>query len=469
VPDAEFHSTGDMTMLFERVVSEGISHISYLIGAGGQAAVIDPRRDGEIYLDIARRNELVITHIFETHRNEDFMIGSRELASRCGAEIYHGAQMAFAYGKPAREGDTFTFGSLELTVLETPGHTEESISFVLRDKEVSQQPYMVFCGDTLFPGDIARTDFYGQERKGEMAEKIYRSIVSKILSLGEGVIICPAHGAGSVCGGEIADHPFTTAGYETVTNRWLLDGQDAFVAARVKESPYVPPYFKKMEQYNKEGAPLLHRVPDIRPLSVGEVNKQRASGSQILDIRSPTSFSAGHIPGSISIWREGLPAFMGWFLNYEQPIVIIDDFNLSLDTVQRHFIRLGYDNVAGYLAGGFPLWTKAAQEMSTLPTCSVHQLQRRLETESPYILDVRDKKNWISVGHIRNAHHRYVGELPFHLDEIPKNEPLVICCDAGYKGSLAASILALHNYKNMTNVLGGMTAWKRAGFSIVKE
>ena len=455
-------------MLFKRIVSEGISHISYLIGSGSEAAVIDPRRDCECYLEIAQRNDLVITHIFETHRNEDYVIGSQELANLCGAEIYHGTQMAFSYGKPVSEGDTFSFGSLEFTIIETPGHTEESVSLVLREYEVSPQPYMVFSGDTLFSGDIARTDFFGQEQKAEMAEKIYNSIVNKILPLGDGVIICPAHGAGSVCGGEITDHPFTTTGYEKVTNRWLLAGKNAFVLARVKESPYVPPYFKKMEQYNKEGAPLLHRIPDLKPLSVSEVNKLRASGSQILDIRSPTSFGAGHIPGSISIWCEGLPAFMGWVLNYELPIVIVDDFNLSLDTVQRHFIRLGYDNVSGYLSGGFPLWTKDAQDIQTLATCSVQQLKERLRDESPFLLDVRDIKNWNSVGHIKNAHHRYVGELSSHLEEIPRDKPIVIYCDAGYKGSLAGSILALHNYRDLTNVLGGMTAWKRAGFSVEK-
>jgi hydroxyacylglutathione hydrolase len=455
-------------MLFERIVSEGISHISYLIGSGGHAAVIDPRRDCEIYSDIARKNDLVITHIFETHRNEDYVIGSQELARRCGAGIYHGAAMDFAYGNPVKEGDTFTFGSLELTIIETPGHTDESISLILKDKDVSVLPYMVFCGDTLFPGDIARTDFYGRDRDAEMAARIWNSITTKILPLGDGVIICPAHGAGSVCGGDIADHPFTTVGYEKTTNRWLLRDKKDFVSARKHESPYVPPYFRQMEIYNKMGAPLLHTIPQLTPLSVDEVNKFRASQSQILDIRSPTSFGAGHIPGSISIWREGLPAFMGWFMDYTKPIVIVDDFNLSLDVVQRHFIRLGYDTIAGYLAGGFPLWTKTAQEIAAIPVCSVYQLKTRLETESPFILDVRDNKNWNSVGHIRNAHHRYIGELPDHLDEIPKNEPVVVCCDAGYKGSLAASILARHNYTDMTNVLGGMTAWKRAGFSIVK-
>jgi hydroxyacylglutathione hydrolase len=339
---------------------------------------------------------------------------------------------------------------------------------VLLDNEVADQPYMVFSGDTLFAGDIARTDFFGQERKAEMAKKIYDSIENKILPLGDGVIVCPAHGAGSVCGGEIADHPFTTIGYEKKTNPHLASGRERFISLRTTESPYVPPYFRQMETYNRDGAPILHRLPDLRPLSVPEVNQLRKSGCQIIDIRSPTSFGAGHIPGSISIWREGLTAFMGWFLDYQRPIVLVDDFNLDLDRVVRHFVRLGYDTIVGVLSGGFPVWAKAAQDIGTVSTCSVQQLKERLGKENPFILDVRDIKNWRAVGHIPRAHHIYIGELPRHLDEIPKNEPIVIYCDAGYKGSLAASILALHQYRNMTNVLGGMTAWKRAGFRIDK-
>jgi hydroxyacylglutathione hydrolase len=451
-------------MLFERIVSEGIAQNSYLIGSGGRAAVIDPRRDCDIYLEIANRNELVITHIFETHRNEDYVIGSLELKKRCGADIFHGSQMTFAYGKPVHEGDRFTLGSLELSVLETPGHTEESISLVLWDTEVSDNPYMVFSGDTLFAGDIARTDFFGEERKAEMAEKIYDSINDKILPLGDGVILCPAHGAGSVCGGEIADYPFTTLGYEKKTNPRLASGRESFILQRVTESPYYPPYFRQMEQYNRDGVPILNRLPDLRPLSIPDVNQLRKSGCQILDIRSPTSFGAGHIPGSVSIWRDGLPAFMGWFLDYQRPVVIVDDFNLDLDRVVRHFIRLGYDTIAGVLSGGFPAWTKAAQDIGTVQTCSVRQLKDLLENENPFLLDVRDIKNWRAVGHIHGAHHLYVGELPRHLDEIPRDEHIVIYCDAGVKGSLAASILSIHQYCDVTNVLGGMTAWIRAGF-----
>jgi hydroxyacylglutathione hydrolase len=451
-------------MLFERIVAEGLAHNSYLIGSGDEGAVIDPRRDCGVYLDIARRNHLVIRHIFETHRNEDYVIGSRELSNQCGAEIWHGAHMPFLYGRPVKDKDQFNLGSLGIEVLETPGHTEESITLVVRDREVADEPYMIFCGDTLFAGDIARTDFFGQERKAEMAGKIFDSITGKILPLGDGVIVCPAHGAGSICGGTIADHPFTTIGYERQTNPLIRTGRDAFIAQRVTESPYLPPYFRQMERYNKDGAPLLPRNPIPKDLRIAEVNEYRKAGCQVVDIRSPTSFGAGHIPESLSIWREGLASFMGWFLDYEKPVILVDDFNLDLDRVARHFIRLGYDNLAGVLAGGFPAWTKAAQEIAAIQTCSVWQLKERLEKDAPFLLDVRDIKNWRAVGHIRGAHHVYVGELPQHLAEIPKNEPVVVYCDAGFKGSLAASILARNNYRTITNVLGGMAAWKQAGF-----
>jgi hydroxyacylglutathione hydrolase len=453
-------------MLFERIFSEGLAHNSYLIGAGGKAAVIDPRRDCDRYLKIASANSLAITHIFETHRNEDYVIGSRELAHRSGAEIFHGAAMAFPYGKPVHDGDVFRLGPLSIQVIETPGHTEESISLVVRDTEVGDTPYMVLCGDSLFAGDIARTDFYGEGRKEEMAGKIYDSITGKILPLGDGVILCPAHGAGSVCGGDIADHPFTTIGYEKSTNPLLINGRAAFISLRKKESPYVPPYFKKMEHYNQNGAPLLYNLPAIHPLTVSDLDNFRKSGCQILDIRAPTSFGSGHIPGSISIWREGISSFAGWFLNYEDPIIIIDDFNQNIEQVVRQLIRLGYDNIAGILSGGFPAWFKNAREIGATRTWSVQQLKEHLRTEKPFILDVRDIKNRRAFGHIPDSHHIYVGELPLHLHEIPVNEPIFVYCDAGYKGSLAASILAQHHYPDVTNILGGMAAWQQAGFKI---
>jgi len=453
-------------VFFRKIVSEGLAHNSYIVGSKGVAVVIDPRRDCEIYLDIAREQEFTITSIFETHRNEDYCIGSLDLAGRCGAKIYHGNNPAFLYGNPVKEGMKFTLGLIELAVLETPGHTEDSISLALTDKEVADQPYMIFCGDTLFAGDIARTDFYGDARKGEMAAKIFDSISLKILALGDGVIICPAHGAGSVCGEMIADHPFTTAGYERLTNPSLILGRSAFIAEREHESPYYPPYFRTMEDYNSKGPSPLSRFPEFFPLPIAEVNKLRASGCQIIDIRSPTSFAAGHIPKSLSIWRDGLASFMGWFLDYEKPIIIVDDFNLELSSVFPQFVRLGYDNVAGYLAGGFSAWSKAGQETEMIPGYSAQQLKERLLAEKIFLLDVRDIKNRAREGSIPGSQHRYIGELPHHLDEIPHNIPIVAYCDSGYKGSMATSILVAQGYSPAGNLLGGIAGWKRAGFEI---
>jgi hydroxyacylglutathione hydrolase len=459
-----FH-TGYEPMLFERVFSEGLAHMSYIIGDAGKAAVIDPRRDGDSYLEIAARNGCTITHIFETHRNEDYVIGSLALADRCGAKIFHGAAMGFAYGTAVHEGDAFTFGSLSLQVLETPGHTEESISLVVRDQKSGDTPWLVFCGDTVFAGDIARTDFFGETRKEEMAEKIYDSITQKILSLGDGVILCPAHGAGSVCGGEIVDHPFTTSGYEKATNPLIRMGREEFVSLRKTESPYLPPYFRTMEQYNRDGAPLVH-PPVLRPVTVPELDQFRKTGCQALDIRAPTAFAGGHIPGSISLWRGGISSFAGWFLNYEDPIIIIDDFNQNPEQVTSQLFRMGYDNITGILAGGTAAWFKSAREIGTIGACSVQDLKAQLDNSTPFLLDVRDIRNRRAVGYIQNSHHVYVGELLLHLKEIPVNGPVFIYCDAGYKGSLAASILAQHHYRRVTNVLGGMTAWKQAGFRI---
>jgi len=451
-------------MWFERIVSEGLAHNSWIFGTGGVAAVVDPRRDCEAYLDLAREHDAVITHIFETHRNEDYVTGGPELAARSGAQIFHGARMAFHFGIPVREGERFMLEPLSVRILETPGHTEESITIVVADTEVSDEPYLVFSGDTLFSGDIARTDFFGQERKAEMAATIHDSITRKILPLGKGAILCPAHGAGSVCGGDIADLPISTIGFEERTNPQLLITKEEFVAKRSTESPYQPPYFRQMERLNRDGPALLGTLPVPRPLQPAEVQETIRSGCQLVDIRSPTAFAGGHIPGSISIWREGLPAFAGWVLTYDRPIVVIDDFNCEVQRALPHFVRLGFDNVSGWLAGGFPAWFRAALPMERIGTCTVQELFQKQREKDLFLLDVRDIKKRMAQGHIPGSHHIYTGEIPVRIGEIPRDRPVYVYCDAGYKGSLAASLLAMRGYDKVTNVLGGMQAWLRAGF-----
>lgn len=456
-------------MLFRKVRSEGLSHNSYFVADSGEAAVIDPRRDCDVYLDLATSSGSRITHIFETHRNEDYVTGSPELAARTGAAILHGRALGFPFGRPVSGQDRFRVGRLELEVLETPGHTPESISIILRDLSVSNEPLMVFTGDALFAGDVGRIDLAGPGKEEWAAGTLYDAIHEEILPLGDGVIVCPAHGAGSVCGGEIADLELTTIGYERKYNPCFLLDRESFIRRKVSEHHYRPPYFAMMERVNLSGPPILSHLPRPVPLDPKALEEKRRAGAQVLDIRSPEAFGGGHIPGSISLWRDGIPSFAGWVLSYDRPVVIVDDFALDLEAVVRRLVRLGYDSVAGYLAGGFPAWTRSGRGVRRLETWSPSMLRDALGKERFVLLDVRDQKNRKAMGFIMGSRHIYVGELPSRLAEIPKNQKVVIYCDAGFKGSLAASMLLAAGFDRVVNVIGGFSGWKAAGFPVEKK
>jgi hydroxyacylglutathione hydrolase len=448
-------------MIFEKIVSSGLAHNSYFIGSAGEAAVIDPRRDCYIYPERAVENNVRITHIFETHRNEDYVIGSVELAHITGAEIYHGAHLNFEYGNPVHDKDTFKVGNLELQVLETPGHTDESISITVKDLEMADHIYMVFTGDALFAGEVGRTDMYGLDETRRLSTALYQSLFEKLLPLGDWVIVCPGHGAGSVCGAKLSEHPFTTIGYEKKTNPALQLNKKEFKTHKLSEKLYMPPYFKKMEEYNKDGPRLLHGLPLVCPLPPKKIKE---TPFQILDVRNPPSFSGAHIPGSINIWRQGVSLFAGWMFTYDEPIVIVDESNRITDVIQ-YLVRIGYDNIKGFLAGGFPAWIKSSFPMEGIDTWSVHDLNENL-TEGIFLLDVREITNFKEDGYIKGAHHIFVGELKDHLDDIPKNAHIVVYCDSGFKTSIATSFLRSKGYNMVTNVLGGTIAWKKAGYPL---
>ncbi|MHA1132609.1 MAG: MBL fold metallo-hydrolase [Candidatus Helarchaeota archaeon] len=229
-------------MFLKRIESEGLAHFSYLIGAKNEAIVIDPRRDCQVYYDLAREEEIKIKYIFETHRNEDYVIGSAELAHLAGAEIFHGAGLDFKYGTPIQDGQAFNFGDLILKALHTPGHTDESMSYTLHDPSAGSEPIMIFTGDALFIGDVGRIDLYGPEEAPRLAEALYDSIFDKILPLGDGVILLPAHGAGSVCGGNIATREYSTLGLERLQNPVLQKSKEEFIQFKVSEEHDRPPY-----------------------------------------------------------------------------------------------------------------------------------------------------------------------------------------------------------------------------------
>jgi hydroxyacylglutathione hydrolase len=453
-------------MILEKITSEGLAHHSYILGSDSEAVIIDPRRDIDIYLDFLRRKNLSLKYVFETHRNEDYVIGSPDLSRMTGAEICHGADEEIAYGRGVREGEIFSFGSLELEVRETPGHTVGSISLVMRDPTVSGNPLAIFSGDTLFSGDVGRTDFY-PDRMEEMAAALYDSIWNKIMVLGDGVVVYPAHGEGSPCGESISDHEITTVGYEKKTNFLLQKERAEFVRYKVQEHHYFPPYFDRMSEINTHGAPPMLQIPVLMPLSVPEFRTWQEKGAQIVDIRGPTNFGGGYIKESLNIWREGVPYFIGWMLNYEDPIILVDDFNLALDEVTQVFIREGYDNLIGYLAGGFISWSRSGEEVQIIPQWTPRMLQEQMN-KKPFILDVRDIADRKSLGHIPGSCHQYIGELPAHMDEVPKDRQVVTYCDVGFKGNMAASLLVRQGYAQVANLTGGFTGWKNGGFPFEK-
>lgn len=458
-------------MILKRIKSAGISHNSYLVGSDSEAAVIDPRRDCQVYVNYSRRHGLRIKYIFETHRNEDFVIGSTELKNMTGAEIYHGPGLDWQYGNTLKDGQTFGIGDIRLTALHTPGHTNESMSFTITDLATGPVPVMVFTGDTLFVGETGRTDLYGPAEVSRLASNMYDSIFGKLLPLGDGVIIYPAHGGGSVCGAHIFDREESTIGIEKAQNRALqLKSKEAFIKYKLAEKLDRPPYFAQMEKYNLAGAPLLGRLPLPLLLMPKEFKAEIEKGAIVIDTSEPAAFGGVHIANAYSIWLDGLPNFAGWVLPYDKPVVLVLEDPAHLKRAVRYLLRAGYDvSVKGYLSGGIEAWYKAGLPVESLRLFSVHELRSALDRkEELFILDTRSQDEW-ETGHIPGATHVYVGYLAQRLSEVPRDKPVVVYCESGHRSGLSASILLRAGYPKVYNVPGSITAWIRAGFPVVKE
>ena len=457
-------------MIFERIKAEGIAHNSYLIGSGSDAAVIDPRRDCQIYVDLAQQKGLRIKYIFETHRNEDYVIGSIELSKISGVAIYHGTGLDWKYGNTLRDGQEFQIGSLKLTAIHTPGHTDESMSYALADLASGKATVMVFTGDALFVNDVGRTDLYGPENAPRLASALYDSIFKKLLPLGDEVILCPAHGAGSVCGMHIGDRDESTLGIEKTHNPVLqLKLKNDFIKYKVAENPERPYYFRKMEEYNLEGPPLSGCMQLPAPLTPKQFKDEMEKGAVVIDTSQPAAFGGAHIKGSYSIWLEGLPAFAGWVLSYDKPILLVLEDQCHAERAMRYLIRAGYDHIAGYLKGGVEGWYNAGFPIQGLSLLSVHELNQKIrQGEDLVILDTRGQDEW-NEGHIEGALHIYVGHLQERLAEVPRDKPIAVLCKTGHRAGLGASILLRAGYPRISNVLGSMKAWIAAGFPVTDE
>ena len=446
-------------MLFERIVSEGLSHYSYLIGDKNEALVIDPRRDCSVYVKKASSAGMRIAHILETHRNEDYFVGSVSLAGRSGAEIWHAdSQWDYRYGNPVQPGQKWKVGRLELEAIPTPGHTPGSMSYLLKDP--MGLSWIIFCGDALFAGDVGRIDLMGRDMAPKMASLLYHSLFEKLLPLGDEVIVCPAHGSGSVCGEAIAERLWTTIGIERKHNlRLLARNKEEFVANLLNSQPDRPPYFSRMEKVNLEGEPILVALPSIRPLAPKDF-QALAEEAQILDTRMELEFGAAHLPGAQSIWLDGLASFAGWFLSYDKPILLVTQTN-DPEKETRILIRLGFDNIAGYLAGGMLNWHMSGRESTSISTITVQELCRLLDRDEPiWIVDVRSDSELKKDGQIAGAQHIHITQIAMRMDEVPKNKPVHVFCGSGMRSMIAASFLKAKGWTDLVVILGGMSGWR---------
>jgi hydroxyacylglutathione hydrolase len=441
-------------MLFERIESEGFSHYSYLFGAGNAAAVVDPRRDCLIYAEKSAREGMRIKYIFETHRNEDYLSGSCELASMTGAEIWHAdRQWEYRYGAAAQDGQEWRVGGLTIKAILSPGHTPGMMSYLLHDGKGA--PWVVFTGDALFAGEVGRVDFMGSERLDEMAALLFGTLFERLLPLGDGVIVCPAHGAGSVCGSHISERVWTTIGLERCNNPKLqLCEPFRFIAANAVDHEKAP-YFKRMEELNLVGPPPLGgRMPVLTPLSPSEFKEQMKDGV-IVDARMPESFAGSHVPGALSIWSGGLAAFAGWFIPYGRPILLVVDDGEEEKAI-RAFVRMGYDSIAGKLSGGMMSWLSAGENSASTEVVAIAQVRSLLESGRPaWLLDVRSNEELAENGSVDGAHHIHVTQLPQRMEEIPRDGAVYIFCATGLRSMIAASWLQQKGWENVRVVLGG--------------
>lgn len=464
------------SMVFETVFTEGVAHLSYLIGdkATGKAAVIDPRRDVEVYIDLARENNLAITHTVETHIHADFVSGCRELADRTGTTEIHlsvegGASYGFEHEK-LKDGDTIDLGRVILTARHTPGHTPEHMSYVAAESNRPDHPFAVFSGDCLFADSVGRPDLLGDDQAEKLAKQLFRSLHGFYLKLADDVRVHAAHGAGSPCGADISDRLVTTIGYEREFNAALqFEDEAEFTEFALSTAPPEPRYYPRMKKENARGPEVLGRLPTCPPLSV-EAFKKAVShrGVQLVDNRQMMAFGGGHIQGALNIGpRAELSIWAGWLLDPEKPIFLVLPKDGDLPEVQRQLIRVGYTKFGGHLQGGIEEWVNKGQQLEHLGQMTVLDVNEKFPPKDVEVLDVRSPSEW-GGGHVPGATYIFLPELEEKLGRLKKDKPVAVYCDSGYRASLGASLLQRHGFTDVRNVPGSWKAWKAAGLPVEK-
>lgn len=462
-------------MYFKQFYLGCLAHASYLLGSHHEAVVIDPQRDVDQYIDEAKRNGFKIKYVLETHLHADFVSGHRELADRTGAQIVIGEKASAAFQHiAAKDGDILRVGSIELEILETPGHTLESICILALDHDDKGASAKIFTGDTLFIGDVGRPDLVGGKgyAEREMASMLYDSLHQKLSKLDDKTEVYPAHGAGSLCGKHLSDERSSTIGTQKRFNYAFKAGitRDEFVKLVTADLPEVPAYFSKDAELNRQGALPLGEIIRPKPMSGAEVNEEMLRGAILLDVRNGQEFANGHIKGSLNIGLGGqFASWAGVLIEPGTPIVLLANDLDSLDEAVMRLARIGNEQVIGFQEKGIRGWADAGFEVTQTPAITVDELYDKLEAGADlYILDVR-RKNEYEEGHISGATNIPLTELSKRAQDLPLDRQIALMCASGYRSSIAKSLLEKAGFTQLINVLEGMKAWKIRERACAKE
>jgi len=452
---------------------EGLGHLSTLVAdeSSGVAAVVDPRRDIDIYLEAAHAAELRITHVVETHLHNDYVSGGRDLAALTGAThvIGAGARLAHEHA-PAADGDAFDVGTIRFTTRDTPGHTPEHVGDAASDPSRGGEPFPLLTGGSLLVGAVGRTDLLGAENARPFADAMYRSLHEVLLTHEDSVMVYPTHGAGSLCSTGISSTSWSTVGFERRHDPLLAPMEvDAFARALLSGQPTVPRYFARMRPTNQAGPRLLGGVvPPIVPLSGDELDAALDRDALIVDARSTDAHAAARIPGSLSLPAgSSFGTWLGWLVDVDRPIVLLVERADDLDDLARQAIRIGYEATAGYIDGGLAAWRRSGRPVEVGRSYGVDDLARDLASgdAAPFVIDVRQASEF-EAGHVPGAIHIGAGELADRLDGLPRDRPIATVCASGYRSSVAASLLRARGFDRVVAVRGGLPDWEARGYPV---
>jgi len=447
-------------MKFKQFYLGCLAHASYYIGSGDEAAIIDPQRDVQQYIDEANANGQKIKYVIETHSHADFVSGHLELASKTGAQIIYGqrANTQFETLK-VKDGERLTVGAIELTFLETPGHTPEGITIVAKNTEVPDEPLKMFTGDTLFIGDVGRPDLVGS--KGFTAEQmggmLYDSLYEKILPLPDETEVYPAHGAGSLCGKSLSKETWSTLGEQRKFNYALKPmSKDEFIKVVASDQPEVPAYFPVSASQNLKGSVSLSDLEQPAAMTTGEILN---FDGVVVDVRQNTEFGAGHIPNSINIWLAGqFASWAGTLIPIGTPVAIAADTQAQVDEAFMRLARVGIETVKGFI-----LLSDFEGEKKSVPQVAAIEVAKIIESENTVqFVDVRRPAEYAN-GHAANAINISLDRLAREIDQLDPEIPTYVICQSGYRSSLGTSILENAGFMEVYNVTGGTNAWMDSG------